>query len=510
MDQRFRQTGNITRFSVHLRKNLGILSKTCYANRPIPIKGCRCTPDDCFLPPTARSSSIMLSILGSKYQHCDGVSRRSFLQIGGLAMGGLSLPQLLRAEAAAKVGSSHKAVIMVFLSGGPPHQDMWDIKSDAPTQIRGEFNPISTRVPGIQICELFPQLAQRMDRLIPIRSMVGSVGRHSAFQCLTGNASLRQPPGGWPSLGSVVSRLKGQVNYHAPAFVSLNTKMKVATWADPGQAGIAGIAHAPFKPNADGKDDLVLKAVSLKNLNDRTKLMQQLDRMRRDIDTSGAMEGLDAYHQQALGILSSSKLAEALDLEREDPKLRDRYGRGSNEPAGYGDAGPLQNDYFLAARRLVEAGVRVVTLAYGRWDWHGKPHGTTFENSREHMPMLDRGLSTLLDDLRDRGMQDDVSVIVWGEFGRTPRINPNGGRDHWPRVSCALLAGGGMRTGQVIGSTDRLGEGAKDRPVHFQEVFATLYHQMGIDTNRTTIADLNGRPRYLVDHNLYQPMPEVV
>src|SRR5439155_710673 len=164
-----------------------------------------------------------------------------------------------------------------------------------------------------------------------------------------------------------------------------------------------------------------------------------------------------------------------------------------SEPAGYGDAGPLLNTYFLTARRLVEAGVRCVSLAYGRWDWHGQPHGTNFENARDHLPFFDQGVSALVEDLHQRGLDKDVSVVVWGEFGRTPRINPNGGRDHWPQVSCALLAGGGLRTGQVIGSTNRLGEHAKDRPVHFQEIFATLYHCLGIDVHAATVPDRSGR-----------------
>jgi uncharacterized protein (DUF1501 family) len=255
---------------------------------------------------------------------------------------------------------------------------------------------------------------------------------------------------------------------------------------------------------------LSLGTISAEQLADRRELALQLDRLKRSADSGGALAGLDAYQQQAFGILTSGKLAEALDLEREDPKLRDRYGRGSPEPAGYGDAGPLMNDYFLAARRLVEAGVRVVSLAYGRWDWHGRPHGTTFDNARDHLPLLDQGLTALLDDLTARGLSDDVSVIVWGEFGRTPRINKNGGRDHWPSVGCALLAGGGMRTGQVIGATDRLGGQATERPVHFQDVLATLYNRLGIDINRATVNDLSGRPRYLVDHTQYQPLREVV
>ncbi|MEO1998798.1 MAG: DUF1501 domain-containing protein, partial [Planctomycetaceae bacterium] len=245
-------------------------------------------------------------------------------------------------------------------------------------------------------------------------------------------------------------------------------------------------------------------------LQNRRKLIAQIDRLRHELDRNDVIDGMDTYYRQAFGILTSGKLVEALDLEHEDPAVRDRYGRGSAEPAGYGDAGPLMNDYLLTARRLVQAGVRVVSLAYGRWDWHGQPHGTNFENARDHLPVFDQGVSTLIEDLHERGMSDDVSVVVWGEFGRTPKINPKGGRDHWPRVSSALLACGGIRTGQVIGSTNRLGEHAATRPVHFQEIFATLYRNLGIDVDATTINDLTGRPQYLVDHVHHGPLPEVV
>ena len=452
----------------------------------------------------------MSTIPGRTQRFCDGISRRSFLQAGGLAMGGLTLPQLLRAESQAGIGASRKSVIMIFLSGGPPHQDMFDLKMDAPVEIRGEFQPISTQVPGIQICEHLPLLAKKMDRLAVIRSLVGSEGRHASFQCLTGWPVERQPAGGWPSLGAVVSKLKGPTRLGTPPHISLAPKMKTSTWGDPGQPGFAGQAHAPFTPNAEGQANLVLNGISLDTLSDRRALMSQLDRLRRNADADGTIDGLDAYHQQAFGILTSNRLAEALDLEREDSRLRERYGRGSPEPAGYGDAGPLMNDYFLAARRLIEAGVRVVSVAYGRWDWHGRPHGTNFDNARDHLPALDQGLTALIEDLEQRGMLDDVSIVVWGEFGRTPRINKNGGRDHWPRVGCAVLAGGGMRTGQVIGATNRLGEHATQRPVHFQDVFATLYHNLGIDVNHVTLNDLSGRPRYLIDHAQYQPLRELV
>jgi hypothetical protein len=394
---------------------------------------------------------------------------------------------------------------MIVLSGGPPHQDMVDLKPDAPAEFRGEFNPIRTNVPGIDICEHLPKLAASMDKYAILRSIVGGEERHASFQCMTGRRFAPQPPGGWPSLGSTVSRLQGPAHPSVPPFVGLSPRMITSTWADNGQPGFLGLAHAPFKPNADGMANMVLQGVTMDRLSDRTALLRSIDQLRRDAENT---PGADPYQQQALDILTSNRLAEALDLEREDPRVRDRYGRGSPEPAGYGDAGPLLNDYFLTARRLVEAGVRVVSLSYGRWDWHGRPHGTTFENARHHLPMFDLGLTTLVDDLHERGLADEVTVLVWGEFGRTPRINPQAGRDHWPSVSCALLAGGSLRTGQVIGATDRHAAQARERPVHFQEVFATLYRNLGIDVNSATVADHSGRPHYLVDGST-QPIREL-
>jgi hypothetical protein len=448
----------------------------------------------------------MLSILGPSRRLCDGVSRRELLRIGGLALGGLSLSQLLRAEAHAGIGRSNKSIIMIFLSGGPPHQDMVDLKPTAPDGIRGEFKPIRTNVPGIDICEHLPRIAKRMDRLAVIRSLVGSEGHHSAFQCMHGRTQQKQPGGGWPSLGSTVSKLQGPSVEGVLPFVGLSPKMKTATWADVGRPGFLGPAHAAFKPNADGMGSMMLKGTSVQHLGERRRLLRSFDALRSRTDAS--VEKTDEYTRQALSVLTSSKLADALDLDRESPRVRDAYGRGDPKPAGYGDAGPLMNDYLLTARRLVEAGVRVVTLAYGRWDWHGKPHGTTFDNARHHLPIFDQGLSALLDDLKARGLDKDVTVLVWGEFGRTPKINKEGGRDHWPQVGCALMSGGGMKTGQVIGSTTAQADLPKDRPVHFQEVFATLYHNLGLDPRTRTLTDLSGRPHYLVD-DPYVPIPEL-
>ncbi|MDB5171544.1 MAG: hypothetical protein JWN51_317 [Phycisphaerales bacterium] len=417
-------------------------------------------------------------------------------------MAGLSLPQLLRAEAAAGIRQSHKAVIMIFLPGGPAHQDIFDLKPQAPSDIRGEFMPIDTNVPGMQICEMMPRLAKMADRVALIRSMVGCTGDHDAFQCLTGRLKRQMPPGGWPSLGSCVSKIQGPLNKAIPPFVGLAPKMGHMEWADNGQPGFLGISHAPFRPEGEGKADMVLNGVTLDRLTDRRSLLTSLDRMRRDVDSSGMMDGLDTFNQQAMGMLTSSKLVEALDLANEDPKLVEAYGKGI--AANRDDGGPRLTSNFLVARRLIEAGARCVTLAFSRWDHHG----SNFPQLREDLPLLDQGLTALLQDLKDRGMDKDVSVIVWGEFGRSPNINKEGGRDHWPRVSCALLAGGGMKTGQVIGATDRLAGEATERPVEFGEVFATLYHNLGIDVSKVTLPDLSGRPQYLVDS--CQPMRELV
>lgn len=447
----------------------------------------------------------MLKILANSGSHfCDGVSRRNFLKIGGLAMGGLALPQLLHAEAASGIKRSHKAVIMIFLPGGPSHQDMFDLKADAPSEVRGEFKPIPTNVPGIEICEHLPRLAKVMDKCTIIRSMVGMEDRHESFQCYTGHLNRNQPLGGWPSMGSMLAKLQGSGDPSIPPFVGLAPKMGHVPWSDNGVAGFLGSAHAPFEINKGaGKDDMILNGITLDRLADRRTLLASLDGFRREVDSSGQMSGLDAYTQQSFGILTSSKLVTALDIKNEDPKIVERYGKG--DPRNRDDGGPKLMEHFLIARRLVEAGARCVTLAFSRWDHHGDNFGAL----RQDLPLLDQGLSALITDLHERGLDKDVSVVVWGEFGRTPTINKDAGRDHWPRVSCALLAGGGMKHGQVIGSTDRLGGEATSRPVLFGEVFATLYHSLGIDVNKTTVADLTGRPQFLVENGL-QPLRELV
>ena len=453
----------------------------------------------------------MLTIFGQRDQKsrfCDGMARRDFLKIGGMVMGGLSLPQLLAAEARAGIGKSHKAIINIFLPGGPPHQDMWDLKPDAPAEIRGEFQPIKTNVSGIEIGEIFPKIAAVADKCIFIRSVVGAKGGHDAYQCMTGRSLNPAPAGGWPAAGAWVSKLKGPVNNAIPPHLSMCYKTDHVPWGYDGDGGFLGIAHAPFKlvggRSETGKtDNMVLQGITLDRLHDRTSLHSSLDRLRREIDTSGKMKGLDSFTEQAVGILTSSSLADALDISKENPALVERYGKG--DPKFRDDGAPKLTENFLIARRLVEAGARVVSLNFSRWDHHGQ----NFKAIRDDGPLLDRATAALITDLHERGLDKDVSVVVWGEFGRTPKINPGAGRDHWPQVSCALMACGGMRTGQVIGATNRLGEHATDRPVSFQEIWATLYHNLGLNLRAVREFDLRGRPQYLVDEGV-EPMKEVI
>jgi len=447
----------------------------------------------------------MLSIFGGRQRMCDGASRRQFLTIGGLSfgMGGLSLAGLLRADEAAGRRQGHKALINVFLAGGPPHQDMWDLKPDAPSEIRGEFKPIRTNVTGIQICEVFPQLAARMDKLAIIRSVVGCEGAHAGYQCMTGwpESSLKSI-GGRPSIGASITKLRGPVDAAVPPFVGLAAKTTHVPWSDSGTAGFLGPACAPFKPEGPDLENMTLRSLPLERLADRRRLLEGIDRLRRDADATGIMEGMDSFSQRAFDVLTGSRLLAALDLSQEDPRIRAAYGDGKPYKFQY-DGAPTCNEHLLVARRLVEAGVRVVSLSYGRWDSHGE----NFSLVRDHGAKLDQALSALIDDLSARGMLDDVAVVVWGEFGRTPKINPKAGRDHWPQVSAAVLAGGGLRAGQVIGATNRLGEHATDRPVHMQEITATLYHALGIRTSDTTLVDATGRPQYLVER---QPIAELI
>ena len=446
----------------------------------------------------------MLSILGRPYRLCDGLSRRAFLKMGSLAVGGLSLADVLRAESAAGVSRSHKSVIMIFMPGAPSHLDLYDLKPEAPVEVRGEFRPIRTAVPGIEICEHLPKLARIMDKLVPIRTIVGGPDDHASHMCLTGWDRMGpRPQGGWPTFGSFVSKLQGPVDPTVPPYVGLAAKMIHPPYNDPGP-GFLGAAHTAFTPDGNCRENMTLRGVSLERLSDRQTLLAQFDRLRREVDSGSVLQGLEAFQRQAIGVITSSKLRDALDLSQESPAVRARYGPGDSSLVEGFNAAPKLTEHLLLARRLVESGVRCVTLAFGAWDWHA----ANFTGMRQEMPLFDHGVAALVEDLHARGLDKDVLVVAWGEMGRSPRVNPAAGRDHWPGVSCALLAGGGLRTGQAIGRTNQLAEMPVDRPVHFQEVLATIYHHLGIDLDRTTVPDLNGRPRYLVED--HRPISELL
>jgi len=268
--------------------------------------------------------------------------------------------------------------------------------------------------------------------------------------------------------------------------------------------GYTGSAHIPFTLEGGVKKDLTLNGVDSARLSDRRAVLNSLGQLQSEIESRS---GLDAFQKQAFGLLTSSKLGNALDLSLEDPNVVRRYGEGQATDASFGGA-PQSPQHFLLARRLVEAGVRVVTVAFGAWDWHANREGPIEQLSKKYLPVFDHALSTFLQDLDERGLLETTSVVVWGEFGRTPRINAKGGRDHWAETQSIVLAGGGIQGGQVLGQTDSDGGRPIERPIHVQEVFATLYKTLGIDVSTVKINDLQGRPRYLVDENR-QPIAEL-
>ena len=425
----------------------------------------------------------MLTIFGERQRHCDAVSRRSFLQIGALGFGGLTLADLLRMEGHAAVNPSKKSIINIFLSGGPSHLDTFDLKPNAPSEVRGEFRPIATNVPGIEISEHLPKLATLGDKFSIVRSLTGVSEEHTNAQSDSGwsDNSLRTI-GGRPGVGAVMSKMFGpaQVTLHGSAPTSVD-------FTNSSKSGFLGQVHAAFSPDGVGRQNLRLNnQVTLNRLDDRKALLGGLDRLRQGADAKGMMTAIDSFTERAVNLITSGEVAKALDIKHVDPRQVAKYGIEKDQ----------QNQRMLLARRLIQAGTRCVSFSWGSWD----THGNNFRHLKMQLPNLDNGLSALIEDLDAHGMLDDTIVMMSGEFGRTPRINGGAGRDHWARAGFFFLGGGGFRQGQVVGSTNRLGEVAQERPVHLQNVFATVYKQLGIDPDTTTLIDPNGRPQYLVDH----------
>jgi hypothetical protein len=400
------------------------------------------------------------------------LSRRSMLKVGAMALGGLTLPGLLRARAANKQSvSSRKSVILVWLAGGPSHIDMYDLKPNAPAEVRGEFKPISTNVPGIQIGEHLPKQAAIFDKFSVVRSAYHTNAGHgmgSQWMQTGYQATIEVNDNIFPSTGSVVSRLKGSNEPGLPAYVNLPRKVSF------GNAAYLGASYNPFAPDANPNDanfqvrNLKLPGrVSAERLENRKELVRDIDTMRRDVDLKGDVSGFDTFYRDAMEMVTNTKAMSAFDVNKEPVKLRDRYGRN--------DLGQC----CLLARRLVEAGVTFVTVqAGGGWDTHGN---NFTELKRRLLPQYDAGVAALVEDLADRGLSDDVLVMSFGEFGRTPKINKDAGRDHWPGAMSILYAGGGLKMGQMIGTTDSSAAYPTSKPYTPGCVLSTMYHAVGID-----------------------------
>lgn len=434
----------------------------------------------------------MLTLSGiSNGRLCNGVSRRRFIQIGSLSLFGLTLPDLLRAEAR-HPRQSKRSVILIWQHGGPSQLDTFDMKPAAVEEVRGPYQPISTNLPGLQICQLMPYHAKVMDKCTIIRSFTHNNSDHwaAAHWLLTGylGATGADRAARNPSMGAVASLLLGPRQSGVPATVNIN---------DGGfgfhGASYLGVAHNPFRtgefsygneagrlPTGSDRSFQLTDGLTQDRLLNRLSLMQQFDRIRRDVDATGTFDNMDQMSSQAQEMLLSGRARAAFDLDKEDPKLREAYGSGWGEQA-------------LLARRLIEAGVRYVSLNTGYWDDHGNIKRALDDKLVRH----DRAVGVLIQDLADRGMLDDTLVITAGEFGRTPRINNNAGRDHWPQAQSILIAGGGYKHGQIIGSTNSKAEHPTSRPIHPPDFNAIVYHAMGLRPE-DTIRDRLNRPVHLV------------
>ena len=444
---------------------------------------------------------------GDSERYCDGISRRGFLKAGGLALGGLALSDFLRLRADGAVGPEGrgKSVIMICLGGGPSHVDTYDLKPEATAEIRGEFRPIRTNVPGIEISEMLPRQAKIADKFAVVRSLTWQEPDHQRIEIFTGFPKRQRRP----SFGSYVSRLTRRRDASLPSFVSLKGDDQEIAEAE--QPLWVGSQYRAFVPDNKGLKTLELtRQVDLSRLKSRKELLTQLDTLRREVDSSGEMRAFDAFSAQALDMLTSGKARQAFDLSDEKPRTLDRYRAGGNQFMYSHSPSPVSWDWeaFVRARRLVEAGVPFVSMQVGLWDHHcaeGLP--TLFESYRSLLPLYDHCLSALITDLHERGLHQDVCVVVWGEFGRTPRINKFGGRDHWPAAGSVLFSGGGLKMGQYVGATNSGGEYPITRPYTPQNILATLYHVLGIDPS-ATIPDHNGRPQYLLDDR--EPVKELI
>lgn len=446
----------------------------------------------------------MLTCNGANPTHfCDGASRRDFLKIGSLGLGGLTLTELLQLKARGAVSprTGAKAVIYVYLWGGPSHIDTYDMKPDGPEEVRGEFKPIKTNVPGFEICELMPLQAKIADKMALIRNLKFNPNFHDPVELFSGyKKPAESGSAARPDFGSVVSKLRGNSRPRdLPTYIALD---KTAGYEFRNGPAYLGLAHKAFVPGSKMESLALPRSVPLERLHDRQALLRGFDQLRRDIDGQGIMDGMDSFTAQALEMVTSPRTRDAFDVSREPERLRERYGDG-------------EAVRLLQARRLVEAGVPVVTLTFGgvvpnsvckdnisatSWD----THQNGFPCLRAKLPRLDRAIYALITDLHARGMDRDVTVIIGGEMGRFPIVGKGGcgaspdGRGHWTQAGFSIISGGGFQMGQVIGRTDRRGERPVGAPYTPQNLVATLYRALGVDLT-TTFPDHTGRPVHLLD-----------
>ncbi len=443
---------------------------------------------------------MFLKIDNGQYNCCDGVSRRGFLGAGALAFGGMTLGSLLQKQAQAAEGdgkapSKDMSVILLWQGGGPSHLDMWDLKPNAPSEFRGTFNPIKTCMPGYQVCEHMPRSAKIVDKLAIIRSTTHPDSGHesASHMLLTGyKPSNDIPAQEVPSYGSIVGKEMGPKLAGFPAYVAVPRAPRSAS------AAYIGVQYNPFEtqgdPNQKGfkvRNLSMSGGVTVDRMQSRRELMKKFDTMRRDADASGMVSGMDKFSQQAFELMTSPKVQEAFDLEKESEQLRDSYGRHT-----WGQS-------VLLSRRLIESGVRFVTMDMGGWD----THANNFEELKKKLPIFDNAFAALIEDLDKRGRLDTTMVLVWGEFGRTPRINSGAGRDHWSNVFTTVMAGGGLKKGVVLGSSDARAEFPKERPVSPQDVLATMYHKLGIDRTKAYNNEAD-RPVEILNYGA--PIPEII
>jgi hypothetical protein len=439
--------------------------------------------------------------VGATSQYCDGMTRRSFVQLGMAGMGSVGLAQLMRAKEAAAAPSSSKktSVILIWLDGGPGHMDLYDMKPEAPAEYRGIWNPIRTNVSGMEVTELFPLQAKCADKFSIVRSLHHNNGDHftAGHYMLTGRGGVSgaDTQGKSPFIGSIATKSTGSRQPGMPANVAVPYAMSIGLRPGYFGANYVGAAYNPFEtegdPNAASfavQNMQLPGGMTVNRLDDRAALARSVDRLRRDVETRGMVESMDRFDRQALELVTGSSARQAFDISREDPRVRDRYGRHS-----WGQS-------VLLARRLVEAGTTFVTVHFGGWDHHWDLKA----GMERYLPMVDTAVSALFEDLSQRGLYDDVLVILCGEFSRTPRMNDGGnggapmsmgtpGRDHWGNAMFCLLGGGGVQGGRLIGSTNRLGEVPQDRPVKPADIHHTMFHLLGVDPH-INFLNHSGRP----------------